>query len=151
MRGAKSGDRVIGSSDDHPNARKTARVGGPGDRKIKGFADGPMTLWSDGPILPLCLQSLYRLEIILIHLRATRRLYYVSKVLIPCRHSHGPDGHATYTSSPMQREKQNTLFEQWLVAYETRLIQICTAPCKEANKPEPEKNETDLSPEVTSE
>jgi hypothetical protein len=51
----------------------------------------------------------------------------------------------------MQREKQNTLFEQWLVAYEMRLIQICTAPCKEADKPEPKKNETDLSPEVTSE
>jgi hypothetical protein len=51
----------------------------------------------------------------------------------------------------MQREQQNTVFEQWLVAYEMRLIQVCTAPSKEADKPEPKKDETDLSPEVTSE
>jgi hypothetical protein len=51
----------------------------------------------------------------------------------------------------MQREQQNTVFERWLVAYEMHLIQVCTAPSKEADKPEPKKNETDLSPEVTSE
>ena len=51
----------------------------------------------------------------------------------------------------MPREQQNRIFEQWLVAYEMRLIQVCTAPRKEADKPEPKKDERDLSPEVTSE
>src|SRR5215469_642464 len=99
MRGAKSGDRVIGSS---------------GDRKIKGFADGPMTLWSDGPI--------------------SSTLF--TKSLPPRNYSYSPEGYpapllcikGVDTSSAfswtrwecrvhfvsMQREKQNTLFEQWL-------------------------------------
>src|SRR5262249_35997540 len=107
-----------------------------------------MVRWPD---LPLCLQNLYGPIMILIRLRATPRVYYVSKVLILRRHSHGPGGHAAYTSSLMQREQQNTVFEQWLVAYEMRLMQICTAAGKEANNHESKKDETDLSPEVTSE
>jgi len=51
----------------------------------------------------------------------------------------------------MQRDQQNTIFEQWLVAYEARLIQLCTATSKGPDKPESKKDETDLSPEVTAE
>src|SRR5262249_44579498 len=100
-------------------ARRGPRVIG----KIKGLSDGPMTRWSDGPISH-CLQNLYRLKNYSYSPEATPRVYYVSKVLILRWHSHGPGGHAAYTSSLMQREQQNRIFEQWLVAYEMRLIQV---------------------------
>jgi hypothetical protein len=51
----------------------------------------------------------------------------------------------------MQREQQNKVFEQWLMAYEMHLMQVGAAACKSAGDPESKKDETDPSPEVTSE
>jgi hypothetical protein len=86
-------------------------------------------------------------------LMAARGVYYESKVLILLGHSSwaAGAGWAMPLTSLMQREQQNTIFEQWLVAYEARLVQLCAAAYKGPDKPESKKDETDLSPEVTSE
>jgi hypothetical protein len=51
----------------------------------------------------------------------------------------------------MQRKQYNPIFEQWIAAYEIRLIQMCAAASKDPDQPEKTKEGTSLSREVTSE
>lgn len=67
-----------------------------------------------------------------------------------------PLGHSSWArwamplTSLMQQEQHNTIFEQWLAAYEIHLMQVGTTACKGPDKPEQMNDEKDPSPEATS-
>lgn len=99
-----------------------------------------MTPWSDGPIsLGLAVYKIFT---------AKKSFLFAWPLPGASTKSESVD---TYVTSLMQREQQNTVFEEWLGAYEIRLMLVGAAACKSAGRPESKKDETDPSPEVTSE